>query len=162
MNDIALKAPTDPWRVTISGDLYREAAIDNQVGLYLFDKSNNGILDPITGMVVPHDLDFAKNIERYAVWSGSTGNGIEKQFSAEFNINSLVDIDTIAIAPYLKLPNNLSSAIYSSFDSLNYQGASVAKKLSDNVIGFDDPIYAGRQDLDYDDLIMRFNTLKVK
>lgn len=160
MNDIALKATTDPWRVTISMDLYREAVINNQIGLYLFDKSNNGILDPVSGMVIDHDLDFAKNIERYAVWTGSTDNGIAKQFLAEFNINSLVDIDTVAIAPFLKIPNNLSSSIYSSFDSLNYQGACVVKKLSDNVFGFDD-IHAGIQDLDYDDLIARFNILRV-
>ena len=160
MNDIALKAPTDPWRVTISMDLYREAVINNQIGLYLFDKSSNGIVDPVSGMVIDHNLDFAKNIERYAVWTGSTDNGIAKQFSAEFNINSLVDIDTVAIAPFLKIPNNLSSSIYSSFDSLNYQGACVAKILSDNVIGFDD-IHDGTQDLDYDDLIMRFITLRV-
>ena len=160
MNDIALKALTDPWRVTISMDLYREAVINNQIGLYLFDKSSNGILDPVSGMVIDHDLDFAKNIERYAVWTGSTDNGIAKQFSAEFNINSLVDIDTVAIAPFLKIPNNLSSNIYSSFDSLNSQGACVAKMLSDNVIGFDD-IHDGTQDLDYDDLIIRFNTLRV-
>jgi len=161
MNDIALKAPTDPWRVAISMDLYREAAINNQIGLYLFDKSNNGIVDPVTGIVVSHDnLNFAENVERYAVWSGSTDNGIAKQFSAEFNINSLIDIDTIAIAPFLKIPSNSSFTIYSSFDSLNSQGACVVKKLSDNVFGFDD-IHTGIPDLDYDDLIVRFNTLRV-
>jgi len=160
MDDIALKATSDPWQVTISMDLYREAAINNQIGLYLFDKLSNGILDPVTGIVIDHNLDFSKNVERYAVWTGATDNGIAKQFSAKFNITSLVDIDTVAIASFLKIPNNLSSNIYSTFDSLNSQGACVAKKLSSNVIGFDD-IYGGTQDLDYDDLIIRFNILSV-
>ena len=158
--DLDPEGRVKPWNVSLSLDLYREAVKDNIVGFYLFDEYEGGILDPLTGDVVQanNHSDWSEIIEKYAVWTGSTDNQSPRSFVKTFDINALVDPDSLTLLPFFISTAGSFKTIYSSFDSLNPGGVSMITELSRNSLGFED-IHTSNSDLDFNDLIVRLNSI---
>lgn len=160
--DLDPEGRVKPWNVSLSLDLYREAVKDDIVGFYLFDEYEGGILDPLTGDVVQanNHSDWSEIIEKYSVWTGSTDNQSPRSFVKTFDINALVDPDSLTLLPFFISTAGSSKAIYSSFDSLNPGGVSMITELSRNSLGFED-IHTSNGDFDFNDLIVRLNSITV-
>ena len=158
--DLDPEGRVKPWNVSLSLDLYREAVKDDIVGFYLFDEYEGGILDPLTGDVVQanNHSDWSEIIEKYSVWTGSTDNQSPRSFVKTFDINALVDPDSLTLLPFFISTAGSSKAIYSSFDSLNPGGVSMITELSRNSLGFED-IHTSNSDFDFNDLIVRLNSI---
>jgi hypothetical protein len=148
-----------PWRVTLSVDLYREASYSSVVGLYLFDKQSGSVVDPVTGQRFQNNNpEWFKEAERLAVWSGSVDNMSISSQDVVFNINGLIDPDSLALLPYIKVDNSGSSVYYSSFDSLNPDSGCHVKSLSSAAFGFED-MGGAFSDGDFDDVVMNVRSL---
>jgi len=162
LSDLDPEGRVKPWNVSLSLDLYREAVKDDIVGFYLFDEYEGGILDPLTGDVVQanNHSDWSEIIEKYAVWTGSTDNQSPRSFVKTFDINALVDPDSLTLLPFFISTAGSSKAIYSSFDSLNPGGMSMITELSRNSLGFED-IHTSNSDFDFNDLIVKLNSITV-
>lgn len=150
----------NPWRVSLSLDLFREAAYPSQVGFFLFDQVAGSIIDPVTG--IPADglgSDWFKDAERFAAWTGTTDNMKPRGFNVSFTVDGRVDLDSIALMPFMKTLVDGQFFYYSTFDGLNADGARHVSMISRNVFGFEDK--PGLGDSDGDDMILRVNSLNV-
>jgi hypothetical protein len=149
-----------PWQVSLTMDLYREASYSNEIGLILFDLASEGVIDPLTGIPIGSlSPNWYLDAERHAIWKGTTDNLVSHNFNVEFSFNSLVELDSVALVPYIKTPIADDTAYYSSFDGLNSDNASHIIKLSRNTFGFEDK--SGLGDADHDDMILVINNLTV-
>lgn len=158
--DRPLNADNTPWTVTLSLDLFREAAYSSQVGLYLYDKVSGDIVDPVTGVSYNEDTDaWYEDAERFAVWTGTTNNLSASSFATSFSVDGRLDLDSLALMPFMKTQIDDRVYHYSSFDSLNADGFRHIAELSRNVFGFEDMLGLGDSDLD--DMILRVNSLAV-
>lgn len=158
--DLAPKNPSVPWVVTLSMDLYREAAYANQVGLFLFDRVTGNIVDASTGMVQDTpDSIWYEAADRYAVWTGTTDNMKASKCSTTFRVNGLVDLDSVALMPFMKTQIEGRPVYFSTFDSFNSDGAKHVSTISSNTFGFEDTL--GMGDGDFDDIILRINSMSL-
>lgn len=159
--DITSRDVSTPWIVTLKMDLYREAAYYSQVGLFLYDTVSADIIDPITGFSLGKpNSTWIESAELYSVWIGQTDNMKSTNFSTVFEINGQIDPDSVALMPFMKTQIDGSSAYFSTFDSLNIDGARHIAEISRNTFGFEDMIGLGDNDLD--DMILQINYFTLK
>ncbi len=158
--DVTSRDMSTPWTVTLSMDLFREAAYSSQVGLFLFDRISASIVDPVTGISpgTPNSAWY-EDAERHAVWTGTTADMTSSSFTTAFKVNGQVDLDTIALMPFMRTQIEGQFFYFSTFDGLNVDGGRHIAELSRNVFGFEDTLGLGDGDLD--DMILRINTLAV-
>ena len=158
--DVASRDLLAPWTLTLSMDLFRDAAHSSKVGLLLFDRISANIVDPVTGLSLgtPNSAWY-EDAERCAVWTGTTGNMTSSRFTTTFKVNGRTDLDCLALMPFMKTQIDGRSFYFSTFDGLNVDGARHIAELSRNVFGFEDT--PGLGDNDLYDMILRVNSFTV-
>ena len=135
---------------TVEFTVFREAAFDSTVGLYL--------VDDLTGQVTFNDQTFQVGDAGYAEaalnravqgLSLSTGNGESTTTTAT--------IDDALFGLYITVqdPNFSTDQTYFSFLSANDDSSDHVKLLGSNAIGFED--LSGLGDADFNDLVLSFS-----
>lgn len=157
--------------VTISGQLFREAALDNVAGLYMANRSTGDVVDPLTGLPVKKGAwsapvtDYRQAVVNHDVWSDSIANLTTGEVNASFEVGAAVDLSDYVLLPYL-LVNGSSptateaeKAFYLGGTSKNDDGLVHMRLMGLNTLGFEDLSSTG--DFDFDDNILSITSLAV-
>lgn len=156
-----IKSDKSAWNVTMNLDLYDQSSYSNTVGFYLFDEQCGSIVDSITGNRYEHNQSsWSSDVERFGVWQGSPNRNSSSRLSASFQMNALIDPDTVVLMPFIKVNDGAGSTFYSSFDSLNADGATHVKQLSRTTFGFEESQASGISQ-DFNDVILNVRSLSL-
>ena len=141
-------------------DVFREAAYNNHLGLYLADRQTLAPLDALTGM--PLSQASSLNLSQpsqIAAWLGPTvANGASK-IEATIAIPDQAEAKDIVLLPYLIAGDALKSVVLPA-STLNADGKSHLRLLGLNTIGFEDSFGNGT-DWDYDDVIAKVTSVEL-
>jgi hypothetical protein len=157
--------------VTITGELFREAAFDNVVGLYMANRSTGDVVDPLTGLPVKKGAwsgpvtDYRQAVVNHDVWSDSIADLTTGMVAASFDVGAAVDLADYVLLPYL-LVNGSSptateaeKAFFLGGTSKNDDGLVHTRLMGLNTLGFEDLSSTG--DFDFDDNILSITSLAV-
>jgi hypothetical protein len=169
--EAATNGPTASVRtVTLSGELVREAAYDNIIGLYMANRSGD-VVDPLTGLPVKKGawsapiLDYQQAVVKHDVWSASIADLSTGVVEASFELGAAVDLSNYVLLPYLVAngssltASEAEKAFYLGGTSKNADGLVHTRLMGLNTLGFED--LAGKGDFDFDDNILSITSLAV-
>lgn len=141
-------------------DVFREAAYNNHLGLYLADRQTLAPLDALTGM--PLSQASSLNLSQpsqIAAWLGPTvANGASK-IEATIAIPDQAEAKDIVLLPYL-IAGDARKSVVLPASTLNADGKSHLRLLGLNTIGFEDSFGNGT-DWDYDDVIAKVTSIEL-
>jgi len=157
--------------VTFTGELFREAAFDNVVGLYMANRSTGDVVDPLTGLPVKKGAwsgpvsDYRQAVVNHDVWSDSIADLTTGKVAASFEVGAAVGLSDYVLLPYL-LVNGSSptateaeKAFFLGGTSKNDDGLVHTRLMGLNTLGFEDLSITG--DFDFDDNILSITSLAV-
>jgi hypothetical protein len=152
---------TGPARkVSVSIDLFREAAFNSTIGFYLADSITGAVLDGRTGSFIsgtPFDAqrnpsaDYASTAAANGVWKGSVGNGRTTTVTQTFDLHASLDLDNLVLLPFIEVNSPGGRHTFIAGSSGNRDRTSHITMLGNNVFGFEDQLRGG--DFDYDDMV---------
>jgi len=157
--------------VTITGQLFREAAFDNVVGLYMANRSTGDVVDPLTGLPVKKGAwsapvtDYRQAVVNHDVWSDSIANLTTGEVKASFEVGAAVDLSDYVLLPYLLVngssptASEAEKAFFLGGTSKNDDGLVHSRLMGLNTLGFEDLSSTG--DFDFDDNILSITSLAV-
>ena len=138
--------------VSVSINVYREAAFDNLVGFYIIDDINGTV-----GGVKVGDAGYTAAVLQNRVQTLdflSVGNGSRTTFTGTLTAGQY-------LAPFIIVDGTLAEAqagnaqLYTAFLGANSDGFDHVRLLGSNVFGFEDQ--AGGGDADYQDLVIQIS-----
>ncbi|KKJ01367.1 FG-GAP-like repeat-containing protein [Prochlorothrix hollandica] len=138
--------------VSVSINVYREAAFDNLVGFYIIDDINGTV-----GGVKVGDAGYTAAVLQNRVQTLdflSVGNGSQTSFTGTLTAGKY-------LAPFIIVDGTLAEAqagnaqLYTAFLGANSDGFDHVRLLGSNVFGFED--LAGGGDADYQDLVIQIS-----
>jgi hypothetical protein len=160
---------TGPARkVSVSIDLFREAAFDSTIGFYLADSITGAVLDGRTGSFIsgtPFDdqrnpsADYASTAAANGVWKGSVGNGRTTTVTQTFDLHASLDLDNLVLLPFIEVNSSGGRHTFIAGSSGNRDRISHITMLGNNVFGFEDQQRGG--DFDYDDMVAVIRTVNM-
>ncbi|MEC4991409.1 MAG: cadherin-like domain-containing protein, partial [Oscillatoria sp. PMC 1068.18] len=142
----------------VDATLYREAALENFVGLYKIENTNGDVRDPVTGNLVnPGDDDYLEVAlaNRLPAFDYTVPNQTVATSSATLSGNDLIAPFIVAgdpVAPLLDGSDNEIPEVYFPFIGANPDGADHIRLIGDNAFVFEDLPNAG--DSDFNDMIL--------
>ena len=152
---------TDPTRkVSVSIELFREAAFDSTIGFYLADALTGAVVDRRTGAFItgtPFDdqgnpsADYLSNAAANDVWMGTVGNGGTTTITQSFDLHASLNLDGMVLLPFMEVNAGNERHTLIAGSSGNSDRISHITMLGNNVIGFEDQGRGG--DFDYDDMV---------
>jgi pimeloyl-ACP methyl ester carboxylesterase len=141
-------------------DVFREAAFDNRVGLYLADRQTLAPLDAVTGVPISQSASEAlRQPGSIAAWLGDAVAKGASQIEATIAIPDAADANTIALLPYL-VAGDSSQTVMLPASTLNPDQGSHLRLLGLNTFGFEDRFGPG-SDWDYDDVIAKVSGIEL-
>ncbi|MBZ8182526.1 DUF4114 domain-containing protein, partial [Oscillatoria salina] len=146
----------DSFRVDAT--LYREAALENFVGLYRIENTDGDVRDPLTGELVnPGDDDYleAALANRLPAFDYTVPNQTVATSSTTLSGNELIAPFIVAgdpVAPLLDSTDDEIPEVYFPFIGANPDGADHIRLVGDNAFAFEDLPNAG--DSDFNDMIL--------
>ena len=143
--------PTNIGTISASVEVAREADIDSTMGFYKVLNSSGDVLDSVTGNIVSTS---ASNYSTVALSSSNlvtelAGLRADDNTTSNSNVASIDDYSLLA--PYA----TAGSETFFAFAEANSDGITHFKTLGNNIFGLED--LKGGGDLDYDDLVVRFD-----
>ena len=147
-------------KVSVSIDLFREAAFNSTIGFYLADSITGAVLDGRTGSFIssnPFDdqrnpsADYARTAAANGVWKGSVSNGRTTTVTQTFDLHASLDLDNLVLLPFIEVNSPGGCNIFITGSSGNRDRISHITMLGNNVFGFEDQLRGG--DFDYDDMV---------
>lgn len=136
--------------VNVNFTVHREAAFNNTVRFYTTDFEDGGILDAVTGNVIrPGDDGYKAAAYGRQLEIELTGtNGEASEFTASIAGGTFLGM-------YLVVNDTepLGSTVYFSHLGVNPNGNDHARRLGNNLFGFED--LPGLGDADYDDVVVQ-------
>ena len=147
-------------KVSVSIDLFREAAFNSTIGFYLADSITGAVLDGRTGSFIsgtPFDdqrnpsADYASTAAANGVWKGSVSNGRTTTVTQTFDLHASLDLDNLVLLPFIEVNSPGGRNIFIAGSSGNRDRISHITMLGNNVFGFEDQLRGG--DFDYDDMV---------
>ena len=152
---------TDASRsLRVQFDVFREAAYNNRLGLYLADRQTLAPLDALTGQ--PIDGSPAMVLKGYptpAAWLGPTVAKGSSVIDASIAIPDAADANNIVLLPYLVAGDSLQTVLLPA-STLNPGKQSQLRLLGLNTFGFEDQ-FGDRSDWDFDDVIAKINSIEL-
>lgn len=141
-------------------DVFREAAFNNKLGLYLADRNTLAPLDALTGQPIDGVTTMVlKGHPTPAAWLGPTVPNGTSVIEAIIAIPDEADANNIVLLPYLVAGDSLQSVLLPA-SILNPGQQSQLKLLDLNTFGFEDQ-FGARSDWDYDDVIATINSIEL-
>ena len=146
----------DGQTIAMSFSVYRDAQLNNTVGLYRTVDAAGGVLEPVTGNVInvgEAGYQAAAIAQRLEV--NLTGQNEQlQQFDTELTGGGYLGLFLVVdgIDP-------LASPVLFGSSSLNPNGLDHAKFLGSNTFGFEDSVDLG--DEDFNDVVIRFDVAAV-
>ncbi len=144
-------------KISISVEVYREAAFDNLIGFYQItdtnggiDTNNDGVADFNPGQIGYKEAALSNRVTSLDLLQ--TDNQQATTFDGTFDGGSI-------LAPFIVIDGSVDKAInnnaevYFSFLGANSDGVDHIRLLGDNTFGFED--LPGGGDLDYNDMIIK-------
>jgi hypothetical protein len=147
-------------KVSVSIDLFREAAFNSTIGFYLADSITGAVLDGRTGSFIsgtPFDdqrnpsADYASTAAANGVWKGSVSNGRTTTVTQTFDLHASLDLDNLVLLPFIEVNSPGGRHTFIAGSSGNRDRISHITMLGNNVFGFEDQLRGG--DFDYDDMV---------
>lgn len=140
--------------VNIEFAVYREAAIANTVGFYATDSADGGIRDAVTGNILrPGDTGYRDAALANQINVQLSGeNGQVSTFSADITGGGFLGIFLVAGGG-----DPATGEVFFSHAGANTGNNDHAKRLGDNVFGFEDLSSLG--DRDFNDIVVEFSIL---
>ena len=152
---IDLRSQTGTLTATI--DIYREANLDNVVGLFAVENEQGQLRDSLGVLLSPGDAGY---VEAALAQRGDlelTGtNGETTRYTSELMGGQLLSTFLVVdgtVADLLDSDATNDPAIYFTHVQGNSDGADHVRLLGDNTFGFED--LAGGGDMDFDDVVMQ-------
>jgi pimeloyl-ACP methyl ester carboxylesterase len=141
-------------------DVFREAAFDNRLGLYLADRQTLAPLDKVTGVPISQaPAEALRQPGSIAGWLGDVVATGASQIEATIAIPDAADANTIALLPYL-VAGDSSKTVMLPASTLNPDQGSHLRLLGLNTFGFEDR-YGPGSDWDYDDVIANVSSMEL-
>lgn len=141
-------------------NVFREAAYDNRLGLYLADRQTLAALDALTGQPIDSSPAMAlKGHPTPAAWLGPTIAKGASVIEATIAVPDAADANSIILLPYLVAGDSLQTVILPA-STLNPDQQSHLRFLGLNTYGFEDQFGAGI-DWDFDDVIAKVNSIEL-
>ena len=146
--------------VTVSVDIFREAAFDNVIGFYRIENQQGGVRDTLTGDIISPDN------ERYASvalanrvdFSFEAQNGRTITRTAELETGSLLSTFIVIDADISDVLNSSAAdapPVYFSYLGANSDNKDHIRLLGDNTFGYEDLVNGG--DNDFNDVVAKFS-----
>ncbi|MFG6098084.1 DUF4114 domain-containing protein [Leptothoe sp. ISB3NOV94-8A] len=152
---IDLRSQTGTLTATI--DIYREAALDNVVGLFVVENEQGQVRDALGILLSPGDEGYGAAALAQRVNLELTGtNGEATRYTSEILGGQLLSTFLVVdgtVADLLDSDVNNDPAIYFTHIAGNSDGADHVRLLGNNAFGFED--LPGGGDMDFDDLVMQ-------
>ncbi|MEA5442609.1 ExeM/NucH family extracellular endonuclease [Cyanobium gracile] len=148
-------------QLNLDVEIYREAAFNSTLGLYLSDRSTGDVIDPLTGAVASggswagSESAYRQAAVANALWSGTTANNTVASLSATVSLNDALRFSDYVLLPFIQVAN--TKQIYVAGASRNADDFGHIQLIGTNTFGFED--LRGGGDADFDDLILRVNAL---
>ncbi len=148
-------------QIKLDVEIFREAYYDGTLGLYLSNRSTGDVIDPLTGAVASGG-NWAGSEEAYrhaavanALWTGTTPDNTVATLSASVTLGQSLNPDDYVLLPFIQVAN--TSQVFVAGASRNVDNFGHIQLLGTNTFGFED--LTGGGDADFDDLILRVNSL---
>jgi hypothetical protein len=147
-------------KVSVSIDLFREAAFNNTIGFYLADAITGAVVDARTGAFIsgtPFDdqgnpsANYASTAYANSVWKGTVRNGGTTTITQSFDVHASLNLDGMALLPFMEVDTGKQRHTFVAGSSGNSDRISHITMLSNNVFGFEDQLSGG--DFDFDDMV---------
>ena len=143
--------------LAVNIDVYREAALDNVVGLFAVENEQGQVRDALGILLSPGDDGYMEAALAQRVNLELTGtNGKTTSYTSEILGGQLLSTFLVVdgtIADLLDSDAVNDPAIYFTHVAANSDGADHVRLLGNNTFGFED--LAGGGDMDFDDVVMQ-------
>ena len=149
-------APT----VTVSVDIFREAAFDNVIGFYKIENQQGGVRDTLTGNIINPNGDgyAAAAIANRIDFSFEAENGRTITRTAELETGGLLSTFIVIDADINDFINSSAAdapPVYFSYLGANSDNKDHIRLLGDNTFGYEDLVNGG--DNDFNDVVAKFS-----
>ena len=147
-------------KVSVSIDLFREAAFNSTIGFYLADAITGAVVHASTGTFItgtPFDdqgnlsANYASTASANSIWKGTVGDGGTTTISQVFDVHASLNLDGMALLPFMEVDTGDKRHTFIAGSSGNSDRISHITMLSNNVFGFEDQLSGG--DFDFDDMV---------
>ncbi len=139
--------------VTISGSIYREAALDNVVGFYKVG-ANGAVMDSMGNMLMPGDTGYQKvALDNRLDINLSGTNGKEETFNA--TLTAGMQLGIFIAVDGVDLDTAKAGDILFSYSGANAGGLDHIRQVGDNAFSAEDQVGLG--DGDYNDILITYN-----
>ncbi|WP_353617807.1 DUF4114 domain-containing protein, partial [Synechococcus sp. CCAP 1479/9] len=148
-------------QLTLEVEIFREAAYNGTLGLYLSKRSTGDVIDPLTGAVASggswagSEVNYRRAAVANALWTGTTPNNTVASLSASVTLGQSLNPDDYVLLPFIQVANTKQTFVAGA--SRNADNFGHIRLLGSNTFGFED--LSGGGDADFDDLILRVNSL---
>ncbi|WP_259724175.1 ExeM/NucH family extracellular endonuclease [Synechococcus sp. CS-1332] len=148
-------------QLTLEVEIFREAAYNGTLGLYLSNRSTGDVIDPLTGAVASggswagSEANYRRAAVANALWTGTTPNNSVASLTASVTLGQSLNPDDYVLLPFIQVANTRQT--YVAGASRNADNVGHIQLLGTNTFGFED--LRGGGDADFDDLILRVNSL---
>ena len=146
----------DGQNIAMSFSVYRDAKLNNTVGLYRTVDAAGGVLDPVTGRVISvgevgyQEAAIAQRIEVNLTGQNQQLQQFDTQLTGGGYLGLFLVVDGI---------DPTTNPVLFGSASLNPDALDHAKFLGSNTFGFEDSVALG--DEDFNDVVVRFNVATV-
>lgn len=146
--------------VTVSVNIFREAAFDNVIGFYRIENQQGGVRDQLTGSIItPGEVGYAAAaIANRIEFSFEAQNGRTITRTAELETGGLLSTFIVINADINDFLNSGAAdtpPVYFSYLGANSDNKDHIRLLGDNTFGYEDLVNGG--DNDFNDVVAKFS-----
>jgi hypothetical protein len=147
-----------PHQVSLTMMMYREAMIDSEFGFLLADLSTGHPINPKDGTVSETAFITVDNLAAFSVFSATAPRSEAVQRSGSFMLDKDLNLDDLALLPYLKVGSGASARLFFSTDTSSADGINHVARLNGHTFGCEDLVGG---DYDFDDMVAVVKSLTV-